>query len=327
MLNIPAKMNGKVYMLLLVIFASCSTTRKPASLSPSLDGRQYIKQYKMLAIEEMERTGIPASIKLAQGMLESNYGNSTLAREANNHFGIKCHHNWKGKKIFHDDDRKNECFRRYKDAYQSYKDHSRFLTTAQRYGFLFDYDRTSYKKWARGLKKAGYATSPTYASKLINLIERYQLYQFDHQGISGGSSPSSGNEQLGNVDNYKISAGKHTIRTKNRIDYIRVKKGDSFESLTKELEMLPWELKKYNELKDTAKLYPGQILYLQPKRNKAERGFDFHIVKEGDTIYSISQLYGIKLDKLYEMNRMEQGEEPEPGQKIWLRDKKPVKKD
>ncbi|MEF8845645.1 MAG: glucosaminidase domain-containing protein [Bacteroidales bacterium] len=315
-------MKFRYILVLLIISASCSTTRTPVKPLRTLNAQQYIKEYKDLAIQEMNRTGIPASITLAQGILESDYGNSRLATEGNNHFGIKCHSDWNGKRIYHDDDRKNECFRKYTDDYQSYKDHSRFLTSSRRYAFLFDYDRTDYKKWARGLKKAGYATSATYASKLINLIERYQLHQYDENRYSSHYASSSSNSRLGDVDNYQISAQKHTVRMRNRIDYIKVKEGDTFKSLNEELNMLPWELKKYNELDDNATLEPGQILYLQPKRNKAEKGYDVHIVQEGDTMYSISQHYGIKLDKLYDKNRMEKGEQPEPGQKIWLRKKK-----
>ena len=177
-------MKFRYILVLLIISASCSTTRTPVKPLRTLNAQQYIKEYKDLAIQEMNRTGIPASITLAQGILESDYGNSRLATEGNNHFGIKCHSDWNGKRIYHDDDRKNECFRKYASNYQSYKDHSRFLTSSRRYAFLFDYDRTDYKKWARGLKKAGYATSPTYASKLINLIERYQLHQYDENRYS-----------------------------------------------------------------------------------------------------------------------------------------------
>lgn len=318
-------MNIRYLLILLMLSASCSTTRTPVKPVRSLTAQQYVKEYKDLAIQEMQRTGIPASITLAQGILESDYGNSRLATIGNNHFGIKCHSDWNGKKMYHDDDRRNECFRKYDNVYESYKDHSRFLTSSQRYAFLFDYDRTDYKKWARGLKKAGYATSPTYASKLINLINRYNLHQYDKTSYTASSSGSSGRSRLGDVDNYQISAQQHTVRTRNRIDYIKVKKGDTFQSLNEELELLPWELKKYNELDDSATLKPGQVLYLQPKRNKAERGYDIHIVEEGETMYSISQLYGIKLDELYEKNRMEKGEQPKPGQKIWLRKKKPEK--
>jgi LysM repeat protein len=255
-------------------------------------------------------------------MLESNYGNSTLARDANNHFGIKCHKSWRGRKIYHDDDRKNECFRVYDNPYESFRDHSDFLTEHRRYAFLFEYEPTDYKSWAKGLKKAGYATSPTYAHKLIDLIERYKLYNFD-AGPSSRVSYSQKDNDLGNVDNFTISAAGHQVQTRNRIDYIIVREGDTFRSLNEELELMPWELEKYNDLGENTELKPGQILYLQPKRNKAARGYDIHIVKEDDTMHSISQLYGIKLKKLYDKNHMEMGEEPEPGTRIYLRKDKP----
>ncbi len=270
----------------------------------------------------MRKTGIPASIKLAQGMLESNYGNSTLATEANNHFGIKCHSDWKGRRIYHDDDRKNECFRKYDNPIESFHDHSEFITKSRRYNFLFDYETTDYKAWAKGLKKAGYATSPTYARKLIEMIERYKLYNYDAKP-SARVAYDQETRELGNVDNYKISSPGHTVQSRNRIDYIIVREGDTYRSLTEELELMPWELRKYNELDSKHDLEPGQILYLQPKRNKAARGYDIHIVKEGDTMHSIAQMYGIKLDKLYKRNRMEEGASPEPGTKIYLRNKKP----
>jgi LysM repeat protein len=308
-----------------MILSSCSSTRRSTrNYKPAKTGIEYINQYKDLAIREMRKTGIPASITLAQGMLESNYGNSTLATEANNHFGIKCHSSWRGKKIYHDDDRRNECFRKYDNPYESYRDHSVFLTDSRRYNFLFDYKPTDYKAWARGLKKAGYATSPTYAEKLIQLIERYKLYKYD-AGPSSNVAYGGSSSELGNVDNFKISSGGHSVQNRNRIDYIIVKEGDTYESLTEELELMPWEIRKYNELEKDAKLRPGQIIYLQPKRNKAARGYDVHIVKEGDTMHSISQMYGVKMEKLYQKNHIDEGEEPEPGTKIYLRKDKPKK--
>jgi len=316
------------------IFSSCSLTRKTTretqnNTEAASKGNEYIKKYKDLAIREMKRTGIPASITLAQGMLESDYGNSTLARTANNHFGIKCHSSWKGPKVYHDDDKRGECFRKYNDAYESYEDHSKFLTQTRRYEFLFDYKPTQYKAWAKGLKKAGYATSRTYARKLIELIERYKLYRFDSpegRRVAASAESNSSSNSLGNVDNFEISHPGHNVRMKNRIDYIIVRRGDTFSSLNEELELLPWELKKYNDLDDDAELEPGQILYIQPKRKKAAVGNNYHIVKKGDTMHSISQLYGIKLDELYEKNNMEKGEEVDTGKKLWLRSQKPEKK-
>ena len=286
--------------------------------------KEYIANYNDLAVKEMKRSGIPASITLAQAMLESNNGNSTLARKANNHFGIKCHSSWNGPKVYHDDDRRNECFRKYKSVYESYIDHSSFIVNGNRYQFLFNYKANNYKSWAKGLQKAGYATSKTYASMLIKIIEDNKLYLFDTgNGISNTYSEETQPDSLkivpGDVDNFSISINKHKVYNKNRIDYIIVKKGDTFQALTEEFGMLLFELYKYNELEQSAKLIDGQIMYLQPKRSKAGHGLEYHEVNEGETMYLISQMYGIKLNKLYEKNLMKKGSEPEVGQKLWLR--------
>ena len=319
-----------LFIIITIVAVSCKVQRIPDSSKKytSLSRQNYIENYKDLAINEMKRSGIPASITLAQAMLESDNGNSTLARKANNHFGIKCHSDWNGGTIYHDDDRRGECFRRYKSVYESYIDHSDFLVNGNRYSFLFDLEPTDYKAWSRGLQKAGYATSRTYAQLLIKIIEDNQLYVFDKGGSlnftsNEESSPDSDNVNLADVDNFTVQMNKHRVYNKNRIDYIIVKDGDTFKSLRDEFELLPWELYKYNELDEGAELKEGQILYLQPKRNRAEHGFDYHTVSEGETMYSISQMYGIKLKKLYEKNRMEIGKEPEPGQKLWLRKRKP----
>jgi LysM repeat protein len=324
-------MTKKILLLIIpIIIVSCKVQQVSDSSVKytSLSRQNYIENYKDLAINEMKRTGIPASIKLAQAMLESDNGNSTLARKANNHFGVKCHNSWKGGTIYHDDDKKGECFRRYKTVYESYIDHSDFIVNGRRYSFLFEHDPTDYKSWARGLQKAGYATSRTYANLLIKIIEDNQLYVFDRGGTLNFTSNEenehdSDQVNLADVDNFTVQINKHKVYNKNRIDYIIVKKGDTFKSLTEEFELLSWELYKYNELEEGATLKEGQILYLQPKRNRAEHGFDFHTVSEGETMYKISQMYGIKLKKLYEKNRMEMDTEPEPGQKLWLRKRKP----
>ncbi len=288
-----------------------------------LTREDYINMYKELAIKEMKRSGIPASITLAQGMLESGNGNSTLAVKGNNHFGIKCH-GWKGKKIHHDDDAKGECFRKYKSAYDSYVDHSDFLMHTPRYRFLFDLDPDDYKGWAKGLKKAGYATSPRYATMLINIIEENKLYVYD----SGNVHVKRNRQKDKSVDagnDFSVSVDRR-VKERNRVEYIEVKNGDTFESLQEEFNLLPFELYSYNNLPKGAGLYPGQELYLQPKRNRAERGNDIHVVQQGESMYSISQKYAVKLDKLYKRNHIDPSDEPEPGETIWLRKRKPVKK-
>ena len=276
--------------------------------------QEYIDTYKELAVKEMKRTGIPASITLAQGILESGDGNSRLARKANNHFGIKCH-DWKGKKIRHDDDHNNECFRKYKSVYDSYRDHSEFLTSKQRYASLFTLEPTDYKEWAEGLKKAGYATSGDYHKALVKIIEENQLYALD-QGVEISREAGM---QLASVNEFENIGLSKRVYERNRIKYIIANKGDTYYGISEELNMLPWELKKYNELTEGSKIDSGQILYIQPKRNKAEAGKKIHVVKEGETMYYISQLYGIKLDVLYKKNLMEKGTEPEVSQKLLLR--------
>ncbi len=304
----------------------------------------YIQSYKDLAVSEMKRTGVPASITLAQGMLESDYGRSSLARMANNHFGIKCHNDWKGQTVRQHDDRRNECFRKYQKVEDSFYDHSDFLRSGSRYSFLFDLDPKNYKAWAHGLKKAGYATNPDYANLLIKKIEENKLYLFDDSytastgrprqkipekepisSVPSGSSgkPQSAVEESG-VTFGAVLARVPRIKENNKLQYIIVKDGDTREKLENEFQLLRWELPRYNELQDNFTPYPGQILYLQPKRDKAEAGKDFHTAGEGETMYAISQLYGIKLGDLLEMNRMSSGSEPSSGQKIWLRSTKPA---
>jgi len=368
-----------VQLILILLFYSCSVSKKADSVSrtkPSTErsagvkpdddrpvaknkngvpADEYINRYKDLAVKEMKRTGIPASITLAQGMIESDYGRSSLAREANNHFGIKCHNGWTGPTVRHDDDRKNDCFRKYSNPEESFYDHSDFLKTGSRYSFLFGLDNTNYKAWAHGLKKAGYATNPDYANMLIRNIEENNLFYFDKEynqnnktrqkkAVIEEQSPvkkadsipvkktDSIIDQKGDNtkpvtyknDNVSISARVQRVKENNRIQYIIVRDGDTREKLENEFQLLRWELPKYNELSNNFELVPGQILYLQPKRDKAEQGKEYHNVSEGDTMYQISQLYGIKLKRLYELNRMTFGTEPEPGNKIWLRGNKPV---
>ena len=193
----------------------------------------YIKTYSDFAIQQMKKYKIPASIILSQGLLESGSGASTLALKSNNHFGIKCHQDWRGKKVYHDDDEKGECFRKYKNPIESYKDHSEFLTTRGRYSFLFKYSIKDYIKWAKGLSKAGYATDPKYPEKLIKIIEDYSLWKFD------GSRKSMG----------KVKKDKSSKKEKNNSKYYIVKKGDTLYSISKKYNMSLKDLKNLNKLK------------------------------------------------------------------------------
>lgn len=285
--------------------------------------QEYISKYADIAIRQMKQYGVPASIILAQGMLESDNGNSSLATKANNHFGIKCHKDWTGPTMYHDDDRRDECFRKYKNSEGSYMDHSLFLRGGRRYASLFDLESTDYKGWAHGLKKAGYATNPKYADMLIKIIEENELYRFDKGVIVAVESPRKGTGQLVDVDGFTIDIYKtRQVFTRNRIKYIKVKEGDTFYSLTKELSLMPWQIYKYNELTEDSILQIGQEIYIQPKRRRAERNHAVHTVDSGETMHSISQMYGVKLKSLYRKNRMKVGEEPEVGQTINLRKRK-----
>lgn len=279
---------------------------------------EYVTQFKVIAINEMHRTGIPASIKLAQGILESGSGNSRLAREANNHFGIKCHKGWTGESVYEDDDAPNECFRKYKDPATSYLDHSSFLMTRDRYAFLFDFDKTDYKRWAHGLKKAGYATNPQYAPLLIGLIERYNLHQYDLSGpIEAPSLLTDHTEGQAESDLLIYPTKKWEV---NRADVIYCQHGQTVAQIANTYGIPVRKLRKWNDIDLGYTVAPGMHFFLQPKRNKGATRY--HRVDEGETMYGISQQYGIKVDKLYQRNALEMGQEPAVGERIYLRGKR-----
>lgn len=288
---------------------------------------EYIQQWKAVAVRKMKEHGIPASITLAQGLLESGNGNSKLARDANNHFGIKCTSDWTGGKTYHDDDAKGECFRKYKNAEQSYEDHAKFLQRP-RYSALFELPSTDYKGWAHGLKRAGYATDPSYASKLINLIERHELHKLD-QGVDvaykapGRSDPKPAPQRQGRrpaIDGgaVTIGGGRPVEVFEGRIKYVRAKQGDTFRSVARELEMTHGMLARWNDLDKEAALSEGQRIYTQPKRN-ASRTAASHTAREGESLWSVSQEYGVKLDKLARYNGLDRGTRLSAGQEVHLR--------
>lgn len=268
----------------------------------------YIQKYKDVAIREMKLYGIPASITLAQGILESGAGKSKLAVKANNHFGIKCHTEWEGKRVYHDDDKKNECFRAYKNPDESFRDHSLFLKNRSRYASLFEESPTDYKAWAKGLKKAGYATNPKYPDLLIGLIERYELHKYD---LDGYNAKPHGEEKL-------IAVALINVST-NGVKYIEVGPNESLESISAKTEVKMKKLLKYNDLSWDATVTKGQRLYTQPKRKKAAREFRYHKVVAGEDMHSISQKFGIRLEYLYKRNNMKVGEQPKEGTTLYLR--------
>lgn len=304
-------------------------------MQAQMTASDYVDRYKDIAIREMDAYGIPASITLAQGILESGKGNSTLARKANNHFGIKCHKGWSGKTFYMDDDAKNECFRSYRDVETSFEDHSKFLTTRNRYAFLFDLKKTDYKGWAKGLKKAGYATNPHYARLLIKIIEENELHQYDlADGRRHNRRRKKEHEKDTqtvvqtlplNVDFPVVEEGPagRMLYENNGVKLIYARKDDTFKQIADDFGIYTYQVYRYNEMSRKDKLIEGQIVYLEKKKGKSRT--EFHLIMEGENMRQVSQRYGIRLKKLYRMNRMEYGSRPAAGQKIWLRKTKPAK--
>ena len=288
---------------------------------------QYIEKYADIAVREMKATGIPASITLAQGCLESGNGNSTLATKANNHFGIKCHNNWKGKTIKHDDETPDECFRSYKNADESFRDHSDFLRYRDRYAFLFDLEPTDYKGWAYGLQKAGYATAKTYAASLIQIIEENELYRYDKLDAAARkelpptpmeAEKSAVFKPLPGHKLYTASLSRE-IRTTNGVPWIKARKGDTYASLAKEYNLFTLELLHFNDRTRQVPLYEGEVVYLEAKKRESARNLDKHVVEEGETMRDLAQRYAVKMKKLYQYNHLRTGTQPEPGTILLLR--------
>ncbi len=275
----------------------------------------YIRLYAPLAVEQMKSAKIPASITLAQGLLESGAGMSQLARKSNNHFGIKCHSNWRGRRVYHDDDARGECFRAYNHPRDSYQDHSTFLRQGSRYAFLFHLKITDYRGWARGLKKAGYATDPSYANRLITIIEDYELYKYDSEGLGKRAARQWEKE----IKKKPWLLNPHKIYLANGIAYIVARSGDDFRVIGKEMEISWKKLVKYNDLHRDYTLEDGDIIYLKEKNKKASKKYPYHIVRDGDSMHGISQRYGIRLKNLYKMNKKDGDYVPEVGDRLRLR--------
>ncbi len=316
-------MRFNIFFLITFLFFTGVVNKAPAQSSGKrMTKEEYIKKYEEIAVEEMNKFGIPASITLAQGILESANGNSTLATKANNHFGIKCHKGWTGKTFHMDDDEKNECFRKYKDPLTSYKDHSDFLASRRRYAFLFDLDITDYIGWAYGLKKAGYATNPKYPQLLIKIIEDYGLYEYDKLYKTGRTKLAKKVKPKSNIAPetatfVTTSSTGRKVYSNNGVKFIFAKDGDTPYKIAKEFNIYKYQIKKYNYLtrKDTIK--EGQIIYIEKKKNKAN--VDFHIVQPGENLYDISEKYAIRLSKLCKYNSLPKNAKLYPDQKIKLR--------
>lgn len=271
----------------------------------------YISKYSDLAIEHQKKYKIPASITLSQGLLESGAGQSSLARQSNNHFGIKCHSDWRGGRVYHDDDLRGECFRKYDQVEDSYTDHSKFIAFRPRYSVLFDLDLKDYKGWAKGLQQCGYATDRAYANKLIKVIEDYELYRFDsNKGTRKQETPQQ---------NKNASAELMPIYKTHGLIYVIARANDSFESIAQNLGFKEKELRKYNEVLEEFPLQPGDIVYLEKKKKKADKPYYDHVVQIGESMHSISQHYGIRLKSLYKLNKKDMEYIPAEGDVLKLR--------
>ena len=299
----------KRYIFLFISFLYMFSTVASGQARWNQVYQSYIDQYKDMAIEGMLKYGVPASITLAQGLLESGAGRGRLVLLGNNHFGIKCH-GWVGRTITHDDDAKGECFRAYDSALESFEDHCKFLRDRPRYKSLFSLDRTDYRGWAYGLKRAGYATNPVYAQSLINLIELYKLYEYDKATRYDRfmAHHSGENTVARDIDKGRISpaqiVGAHPINRYNDNYYIVVRQGDSFKSLSKELEISARKLAKYNERDKHDRLIPGEYIWLKKKKKKAPKEYKNrpYYVRKSESLYDIAQRYGIRLKSLVKKN-------------------------
>jgi LysM repeat protein len=292
--------------------------------------KNYINTYKFLAISEMQRSGVPASIILAQGIHETQAGTSELVISSNNHFGIKCKSGWTGQVVYHDDDARGECFRSYASAADSYRDHSDYLSQTPRYAFLFRLNPEDYESWAYGLKKAGYATNLRYSQILIKLIQDYDLENYSlialgklpPDDLKTGVAP---NQALPvSLQGFTDSAmqkpasagypeGPFSI---NAAKVVYAKAGVSLLSLSNEYEIPLAHLLEFNELKQEDVLIGDQLIFLQRKRKIGES--PLHIVQPGETVYTICQTEGIRYESIMEYNRLKPGEEPAPGEKLYL---------
>ena len=305
---------------------------------------RYVARYASIAVNEMYRTGVPASITLAQGIIESRSGQSSLAVDGNNHFGIKCHNSWKGRTMLVDDDRKDECFRVYDSAEESFRDHSDFLRYRDRYKFLFDFKTTDYKSWAYGLKQAGYATDPAYATKLIKCVEDYDLARYDRMTVTeavaaGGAEaeqPVESEELEGIPDSpLKIEAGEiyrgkageeyrfslsRTLYSRNGVPFVYAVEGETYATIAKSNHLLLREILAFNDLPHGGELRAGEVVYLEPKKSKTVRGLDKYIVgEEEETFHGICQRFAVKEKAIRKLNNLPADYVPQEGDEIVLR--------
>lgn len=320
----------KLFLLLSLLF--------PLSLSlfaQKITPEEYIQTYKDIAMREMREHKIPASITLAQGLLESGAGNSALAREAKNHFGIKCHKGWTGQTYIQDDDEKDECFRKYNDAEESFRDHSEFLCTRGRYSALFDLEITDYVGWAKGLKAAGYATNPKYAQLLIDRIELYNLAKYDQialgrmkdDNLLPDIAPEDELIELAYSPTDRsafvlvdMTPEKRFIYENNGVRFVYAKEGETPEQLAKDFGIKYKKFCDYNLLKrpDEMVFHSGDVVYLEKLRNRNWKAKK-HTVEEGETLRDVALRFAVKPNKILKKNKLQDGSRLQVGQQLWLR--------
>lgn len=310
-----------------------------AQNAPKISYAEYIELYRDIAVRKMKEYGIPASITLAQGLLESGSGNSNLARYANNHFGIKCHKEWSGDTYIQDDDAKDECFRKYKSAEESFNDHSYFLTSRPRYADLFKLDINDYRGWAHGLKKAGYATNPRYADMLIKIIEENELFLYDSESNRPIArrqptlKPVPKREEQAvavaglklladNLKYVEVAEGNRPIYINNNVRLTFARNDDDIDKIADDLGIHSFQLIRYNDLNKHEPIREGQAIYVEPKKRKTSK--HSHQVSQGETMREISQYYGIKLKLLYRWNQFSSGDEPMAGDIVKLKKNKSI---
>ena len=319
----------------IVLFASA-----PAAAQSRLTREEYVERYKSIAVAHMERYGIPASITMAQGILESDSGNSRLSVESNNHFGIKCKRGWTGPRVFHDDDAPDECFRAYESVEASYHDHAVFLDTQPRYDSLFAYPSTDYKSWARGLKAAGYATAPDYAQRLIESMKLYLLDQPQGERVYAAHKSGKSLEEIAKTsysdaerlavggylidpDNYRVTINAHegyNVYTTNGVHYVLAKENDTFENIGRKFRLSAGNLRKFNDVKGRRSQPAwGEVVFIERKQTAWRGNARHHICHEGETTWAVAQSYGIRTRSLEKLNGLKKGFRLGEGQEIRIK--------
>lgn len=304
--------------ILAITMLSAQTPRRQEAFE------SYIRKHYKEAIRQMNKHSVPASITMAQGLLETGAGRSSLARDFNNHFGIKCHRSWSGKRTYKTDDAPNECFRSYDRWQDSYEDHSLFLKN-KRYLSLYALRSDDYRGWAKGLQLAGYATDKGYANRLIQIIETYELYALDIEGLplwlveGNGSASRPSESRRHHSHKVKVDRPQRPIYMSYGLYYVLADPGDNLQRIADDVGLSVRKLARYNDVPEDMRFQEGDIIYLEKKHNRASESYRSHVVGIGDSMYSIAQRYGIKLAELYKMNNKDEDYVPTEGEVLRLR--------